>query len=126
MAAVAEQEKRFTHTAFQVMAYDSYIELAERLKARRSLGYSIIGFVDDHWKGMTAVHKTDLPIVSDLKSFPEYIRNNVVDEVMICLPMKSYYDQTLRIVTACEEQGLKVHFLPAIFDLKLVHTYISI
>ena len=31
MAAVAEQEKRFTHTAFQVMAYDSYIELAERL-----------------------------------------------------------------------------------------------
>jgi 4-aminobutyrate aminotransferase/(S)-3-amino-2-methylpropionate transaminase len=33
MAAVAEQEKRFTHTAFQVMAYDSYIELAERLNA---------------------------------------------------------------------------------------------
>ncbi len=31
MAAVAEQEKRFTHTAFQVMAYDGYIELAERL-----------------------------------------------------------------------------------------------
>ena len=31
MAAVAEQEKRFTHTAFQVMAYDSYIDLAERL-----------------------------------------------------------------------------------------------
>ena len=33
MAAVAEQEKRFTHTAFQVMAYDSYIALAERLNA---------------------------------------------------------------------------------------------
>ena len=95
------------------------IELAERLKARKSLGYSIIGFVDDLWKGMTAVHKTELPIVSDLNSFPEYIRNNVVDEVMICLPMKSFYDQTLKIVTACEEQGLKAHFLPAIFDLKL-------
>ena len=33
MAAVAAQEKRFTHTAFQVMAYDSYIALAERLNA---------------------------------------------------------------------------------------------
>ena len=31
MAAVAEQEQRFTHTSFQVMAYDSYIALAERL-----------------------------------------------------------------------------------------------
>ena len=31
MASVAAQSERFTHTAFQVMAYDSYIELAERL-----------------------------------------------------------------------------------------------
>src|SRR5512145_3359227 len=31
MAAVDEQMKKFTHTAFQVVAYDSYVELAERL-----------------------------------------------------------------------------------------------
>src|SRR5262249_11064477 len=31
MAAVDEQMQKFTHTAFQVVAYDSYIELAERL-----------------------------------------------------------------------------------------------
>ena len=33
MAAVAEQAERFTHTAFQVMAYEPYIRLAERLNA---------------------------------------------------------------------------------------------
>jgi len=33
MAAVEAQMKRFTHTAFQVMAYESYIALAERLNA---------------------------------------------------------------------------------------------
>jgi len=33
MAAVAEQAERFTHTAFQVMAYESYVRLAERLNA---------------------------------------------------------------------------------------------
>jgi len=32
-AAVATQLGRFSHTAFQVMAYESYIELAERLNA---------------------------------------------------------------------------------------------
>ncbi len=30
-AAVSAQQQRFTHTAFQVMAYDVYIELAEKL-----------------------------------------------------------------------------------------------
>ncbi|MFV3128343.1 4-aminobutyrate--2-oxoglutarate transaminase [Niveispirillum sp. KHB5.9] len=34
MAAVAAQAERFTHTAFQVAAYESYIELAEKLNAR--------------------------------------------------------------------------------------------
>ncbi len=34
VAAVEEQLKRFTHTAFQVNAYESYIELAEKLNAR--------------------------------------------------------------------------------------------
>jgi 4-aminobutyrate aminotransferase / (S)-3-amino-2-methylpropionate transaminase / 5-aminovalerate transaminase len=33
IAAVSEQLTRFTHTAFQVMAYESYIRLAERLNA---------------------------------------------------------------------------------------------
>ena len=33
MAAVAEQLQRFTHTAFQVMAYEPYLHLAERLNA---------------------------------------------------------------------------------------------
>jgi 4-aminobutyrate aminotransferase/(S)-3-amino-2-methylpropionate transaminase len=33
IAAVSEQLARFTHTAFQVMAYESYIRLAERLNA---------------------------------------------------------------------------------------------
>src|SRR5246127_1921333 len=31
LAAVKEQLERFTHTAFQVLAYEPYIELAERL-----------------------------------------------------------------------------------------------
>ena len=33
MAAVAAQAERFTHTAFQVMAYEPYVRLAERLNA---------------------------------------------------------------------------------------------
>jgi 4-aminobutyrate aminotransferase/(S)-3-amino-2-methylpropionate transaminase len=38
MAAVEGQMKRFTHTAFQVMAYESYVALAERLNALSPCG----------------------------------------------------------------------------------------
>ena len=34
MRAVEQQMQRFTHTCFQVLAYESYVELAERLNAR--------------------------------------------------------------------------------------------
>ncbi len=34
MAAVEKQLQRFTHTAFQVTAYESYLELAEKINAR--------------------------------------------------------------------------------------------
>ena len=34
MAAVEAQLARFTHTAFQVTAYESYVELAEKISAR--------------------------------------------------------------------------------------------
>ncbi len=94
------------------------IEFANRLKANKKLGFSIIGFVDDEWKGVTAIQETGLSIVADLKNFKKFIRNNIIDEVMICLPVKSFYNQTHEIVKICEEQGVKIRFRPMIFDLK--------
>lgn len=34
VAAVAEQLQKFTHTAFQIVPYESYISLAERINQR--------------------------------------------------------------------------------------------
>ena len=42
MAAVRDQLDRFTHTAFQVMAYEPYIALAERLKALAQAGSPLL------------------------------------------------------------------------------------
>jgi exopolysaccharide biosynthesis polyprenyl glycosylphosphotransferase len=60
----------------------------------------------------------DYSVVSDFNNFTAFLRNNVVDEVVISLPMKSLYDQASRIVALCEEQGIIVRFLSDIFDLK--------
>ncbi len=101
------------------------IKFANRLKTDKKLGYSILGFVDDDWEKISAVQATGLKVVSDLKNFIDFIRDNIVDEVLLCLPLKSFYAQSFRIVTVCEEQGLKIRLLPMLFDLKYAKSRIE-
>ena len=46
----------------------------------------------------------------------------IVDEVMICLPMKSFYQEASDIIATCEEQGIIVRFLSDFFNPKIAHT----
>jgi hypothetical protein len=46
----------------------------------------------------------------------------VVDEVVIGLPIRSYYEQSSAIAALCELHGIVVRFLPGIFDLKLARS----
>jgi len=57
-------------------------------------------------------------MVCDLDSLPAYMHRNVVDEVVLALPIRSFHTYASRIAAACEQQGIIVRFLPNIFDLK--------
>jgi exopolysaccharide biosynthesis polyprenyl glycosylphosphotransferase len=89
-----------------------------KIESRSELGYCFIGFVDDQWKGNGDLAKYGWQLVSNLKGFNAYIRDNVVDEVVIALPMKSLYLEASRIFTICEEQGIIVRNLSDIFKSK--------
>ncbi len=43
----------------------------------------------------------------------------MVDDVVIGLPIRSYYEQTSSIAALCEVHGITVQFLPGLFNLKL-------
>jgi exopolysaccharide biosynthesis polyprenyl glycosylphosphotransferase len=92
---------------------------ARKIESRPELGYSFVGFVDDQWKGNGDLEKYGWKIVSNLSDFNAYIRGNVVDEVVIGLPMKSLYHEASQIFAACEEQGIIVRNLTDIFNTKL-------
>jgi exopolysaccharide biosynthesis polyprenyl glycosylphosphotransferase len=94
------------------------MELVERIQHRPELGYKILGFADEDWHGIEEFKKQGLPLVSDLDTLPSYVRRNVVDEVILALPIRSYHTFASRIAAACEQQGIIVRFLPNIFDLK--------
>jgi len=97
------------------------ITLADTLRAHPALGYRILGFVDQDWPGMKEFHKTDYAYLCDLHGFPSFLRESVVDEVVIALPIKSSYSESSRIAALCWEQGIATRFLSDLFDLKMTH-----
>jgi len=62
--------------------------------------------------------KTGFRRVSSLEQFPDFLRQYVVDEVLLCLPMSSFYQRASAIVGQCEEQGIIVRFLSDLFNLR--------
>ncbi|MFZ0761208.1 MAG: sugar transferase [Candidatus Sulfotelmatobacter sp.] len=95
------------------------LEFCREVEARRDLGYRVIGFVDEEWAGMSSLKDAGHPVVSDFGGLTQFLRNSVVDEVMIALPMRSLYGEASRIATVCEEQGITVRWLSNIFNLRL-------
>jgi exopolysaccharide biosynthesis polyprenyl glycosylphosphotransferase len=97
------------------------IDFARKIESRPELGYRISGFVDWLWEGASDFLKSGYKIVTDLDGFSAYLREHVVDEVVISLPLKSQYRTASRIAALSEEQGIVVRYLPDIFDLKSSH-----
>src|SRR4030042_3816140 len=77
------------------------IEFAKKIESKPELGYRIIGFVDNEWSGIQEFQKNGYRLVSNLSLFPDFIREHVVDEVAISLPVRSFYSQISQIVTRC-------------------------
>jgi len=94
------------------------VEFARNIEGKPELGYHLIGFVDEEWSGLQEVRKNGKAIVSDLEHFSGFLRERIVDEVTIALPMKSFYSQAAHIVARCQEQGVIVRVLTSIFDFQ--------
>ncbi|MBW1699638.1 MAG: sugar transferase [Deltaproteobacteria bacterium] len=94
------------------------VDFAKKIESQPELGYRIAGFVDGVWQGIPDFQKSGYKIVTDFKNFPSYLREEVVDEVVISLPVKSQYKNASKIAAQAQEQGITVWQLPDIFDLK--------
>lgn len=77
------------------------------------IGYEFIGFVDD----------LKVPnVLGRLSEVERVFIENVVDEAIICLPIKTYYDQMELIARTAEEQGITVRVFSDLFNLKLARS----
>jgi exopolysaccharide biosynthesis polyprenyl glycosylphosphotransferase len=98
------------------------VQFAREIEARPELGYRLLGFVENDWRGNDDFNGNGHRVVSDFDGFSAFIREEVVDEVVICLPIKSFYDRIKTMATLCAEQGIVVRHLSDFFSLELVHS----
>jgi exopolysaccharide biosynthesis polyprenyl glycosylphosphotransferase len=93
---------------------------SDPVQLRRLIGYVDIG---PHQAG----DDDKIPhenLFLELKDLPDYLRHSPVDDVIVSLPLKSYYDETMNIIACCEEQGITAHVCADIFETRMTHSRI--
>ena len=94
------------------------IEFANRVTERPELGYNIVGFVDDDWEGIRKFEATGHTRCCNFRGLAEFLRHNVVDEAAIYLPLGSYYEHAVELVSRCEQHGIAIRFNSQIFNVR--------
>lgn len=92
------------------------VTFAEAMTAKPELGYTLAGFVDDAWVGPLLASHTEPKLASNIAGFRSYLRNHIIDEVVLALPIKSFYDQEGELLQICEEHGVVVRVLTDLFE----------
>lgn len=93
------------------------IEFARKIE-NPSRGYKLLGFVDDDWEQIGEFRKTGFPLVCQYAGLPEFLRRNVVDEVAMFLPLRSFYERSFDVAARCEQQGIIARLGAEIFSLR--------
>lgn len=99
------------HNVLIVGTNNRALQFAKKIDSRLELGYHILGFVDNEWVGTEKFLESGYPIVADFSTLPVFLRDNVVDEVFIDLPIESLHDEIRHIMSQCVEQGVVVRFV---------------
>jgi exopolysaccharide biosynthesis polyprenyl glycosylphosphotransferase len=95
------------------------VQFARKIADSPALGYRIVGFVDYDRPGLVEFADSGFRRVTDFAGLPTFLRKNVVDEVVIAVPMRSMHAEASEVAAICEQQGILLRFASTLFDLKI-------
>lgn len=100
-------------------------KLAQRIELYPELGLRILGCVDA--PNGHCQHHTEYPfkVLGTLDDCERIVRDYVVDEIFITLPIKSFYSEIERIIKFCETVGIEAKIPTDIFRLRASKATIS-
>jgi len=94
------------------------LRIARELERGRDFACRIVGFADDS-------SMDGFPLVSTLVELPDFLRKTAIDEVIVCLPIKSQFDRMIEIINCCEDQGIMVRVMADILAGSTSHSSID-
>lgn len=98
------------------------VSLARQLESKQELGCRLIGFIDDTTEHADNFENTGYNLVADYRNLASYLGRTSMDEVLVCLPIKSRSEDISDVVAICEEQGIAVGILRDMFRWNLART----
>jgi exopolysaccharide biosynthesis polyprenyl glycosylphosphotransferase len=101
------------------------LTFSRKLKDFPSLSYNIIGFIDDYWTGLDKIDKNRFKLLGGIDDLKKILEKKVIDEVIICLPIKTFYNKINMLINLCEEQGVTVRIIANLFNMKIAQSYID-
>lgn len=93
--------------------------LAELIRNRSHYGYHIHGVLEDDPERAKTLEKYGIPYLGSFEHLDEILVSRVVDEVYICLPVKSHYENIMSIAHLCEGIGVPVRLVADLFPLRI-------
>ena len=100
-------------------------EFGREVRRKPELGYLLLGYIDDLAPPENPQHGGPEKLLGSLDDAQEILETEQIDEVVISLPIKSFYEMTAGLISACEELGLTVKVPADFFRSKRATAYID-
>jgi exopolysaccharide biosynthesis polyprenyl glycosylphosphotransferase len=79
-------------------------------------GFRLQGFVDDCWWHQRTADSNTGALIGGFSDIPHLLRTLPVDEVIVALPLASFYQQTAEIIALCSNHGIAVRSIGTFFE----------
>jgi exopolysaccharide biosynthesis polyprenyl glycosylphosphotransferase len=86
------------------------------LRADRQNRYEVVGFVDEPVNANASFERVSDQTIGTLDELEHILMRQVVDEVVIALPVKSRYQQIQRVIDICERAGVQAKYGADLFE----------
>jgi exopolysaccharide biosynthesis polyprenyl glycosylphosphotransferase len=100
-------------------------KIAEKIEETPYFGLRILGFIDAPNGNHISDFSYDFNLIGRLEDLEKILRDQVVDEVFITLPFKSFYSEIEKIIRICEDVGVEVKIPIDLFSLNLAKETVS-
>jgi exopolysaccharide biosynthesis polyprenyl glycosylphosphotransferase len=86
------------------------------MRTDSGVSHDVVGFIDDPFDGSARVDFTQKEIIGTLAELEQILMSQVIDEVVIALPIKSCYQQIQYAIRVCERAGVQSKYGADLFE----------